>query len=129
MRLQILTLFLSLATSSACAETHDIKMLNRNETGPMVYEPDFVQIAPGDTVKFIAAASGHNAATIDGMVPDGHPDFKGNVAWQLTARMRSFPYSFPFNRKNLIDMILKLTASVRRTGVCQPVRSASRRRS
>ncbi|RWB98681.1 MULTISPECIES: pseudoazurin [unclassified Mesorhizobium] len=79
MRLQILTLFLSLATSSACAETHDIKMLNRNETGPMVYEPDFVQIAPGDTVKFIAAASGHNAATIDGMVPDGHPGFKGKI--------------------------------------------------
>ena len=50
------------------------------------------------------------------------------VAWQLTARMRSFPCGFPFNHENLIDVILKLTASVRRTGVCQPVRSVSRRR-
>ncbi|WP_281406247.1 hypothetical protein [Aquamicrobium sp. LC103] len=33
----------------------------------MVYEPDLVQITPGDTVKFIAVTSGHNAAIIDGM--------------------------------------------------------------
>jgi hypothetical protein len=53
---------------------------------------------------------------------------KGAVAWQLTARMRSIPCSFPFNHENLIDVVLKLTASVRRTGVYQPVRSVSRRR-
>ncbi len=40
----------------------------------MVFEPDFLALQPGDSVKFIATNKSHNAAaTIDGMVPDGHP--------------------------------------------------------
>jgi pseudoazurin len=45
----------------------------------MVYEPDFLQIAPGDTVKFIKTTSGHNAATVEGMVPEGHEGFLGKI--------------------------------------------------
>lgn len=73
-----LSLFLT-AFQFAQAELHEVKMLNRNASAPMVYEPDFLQIAPGDTVKFIAAASGHNAATVDGMVPEGTAGFKGGI--------------------------------------------------
>jgi len=32
------------------AEMHQIQMLNRGEAGPMVFEPDFLRIEPGDTV-------------------------------------------------------------------------------
>lgn len=78
--------FLLAASSVAQAEMHEIKMLNRNDTGPMVYEPDFVQVAPGDTVKFLATTSGHNAATIDGMVPDGHPGFKGKINEEIEVK-------------------------------------------
>jgi len=67
------------AASGAQAEMHEVRMLNRGASGPMVYEPDFLQIAPGDTVKFLATASGHNAATIEGMVPAGHSGFKGGI--------------------------------------------------
>lgn len=63
----------------AFAEMHEVKMLNRNATGPMVYEPDFLQIAPGDTVKFIKTTSGHNAATVEGMVPEGYEGFLGKI--------------------------------------------------
>jgi len=73
-----LSLFLT-AFQFAQAEMHEVKMLNRNASGPMVYEPDFLQVAPGDTVKFIAATSGHNAATVDGMVPEGTAGFKGGI--------------------------------------------------
>ena len=32
----------------ASAETFEVKMLNRGEKGPMVFEPDFLEIAAGD---------------------------------------------------------------------------------
>jgi pseudoazurin len=45
----------------------------------MVFEPDFVQAAPGDTIKFIATDKGHNAEINKGMLPDGAEAFKGKV--------------------------------------------------
>ena len=34
---------------------------------------------PGDTVKFLATTNGHNAASIDGMLPAGAQPFKGKI--------------------------------------------------
>ncbi|EXL01353.1 plastocyanin/azurin family copper-binding protein [Aquamicrobium defluvii] len=68
-----------LVCAPAFAEMHEVKMLNRNASGPMVYEPDFLQIALGDTVKFIRTTSGHNAATVESMVPKGHEGFLGKI--------------------------------------------------
>lgn len=80
MRKLLLGLALSVVTlASAHAEMHEVKMLNRGAAGPMVYEPDFLEIAPGDTVKFLNASAGHNAVTMDGMVPEGHEGFKGKL--------------------------------------------------
>lgn len=80
MRIASILLVASLVLSTpALAEMHEVKMLNRNESGPMVYEPDFLQMAPGDTVKFIKTTSGHNAATVEGMVPDGYEGFLGKI--------------------------------------------------
>lgn len=64
MRLAALPLLLAsaLLAPSVSAEVHEVKMLNRGATGSMVYEPDYLRIAPGDSVKFIATQSGHNAA-------------------------------------------------------------------
>ena len=61
------------------AETIEVQMLNKGEAGRMLFEPAFVQIAPGDTIQFIATDRSHNAASIDGMAPDGAPDFKGKI--------------------------------------------------
>lgn len=61
------------------AETFEVEMRNRGEKGSMVFEPDFLAIRPGDSVKFIAANRSHNAASIDGMVPDGYAGFKGRI--------------------------------------------------
>jgi pseudoazurin len=80
MRLVSALMLASLVISApAFAEMHEVKMLNRNASGPMVYEPDFLQIAPGDTVKFIKTTSGHNAATVEGMVPEGYEGFLGKI--------------------------------------------------
>lgn len=68
-----------LVPSLASAELHEVEMLNRNEAGSMVYAPTYMKIAPGDTVKFLATRPGHNAASIDGMAPEGAEPFKSKI--------------------------------------------------
>jgi len=72
-------LLLCLMTVPAMAETFEVKMLNRNETGPMPFEPEYLVIKPGDTVKFLATDPGHNAATIAGMIPGEGKKFVGKI--------------------------------------------------
>lgn len=81
MSVKSLALFISgvLIGSTAMAQTHEVKMLNRGAAGSMVYEPSYLQIAPGDTVKFIPTQSGHNAATLPQMLPIGALAFKGKI--------------------------------------------------
>ena len=67
------------ATSAAWAETYEVKMLNRGAAGPMVYEPEFIQLKPGDKLKFLASSSGHDAVSIEGMAPAGAKPFKGKI--------------------------------------------------
>ncbi|MBV0892701.1 pseudoazurin [Paracoccus sp. Z118] len=75
-RAAVLSCLLPLA---AYAETHEVRMLNRNDSGPMPFEPDYLVIQPGDRVKFIAASPGHNAATIAGMIPGDGEKFVGKI--------------------------------------------------
>lgn len=72
-------LLVAVLASPALAETHYVKMLNGNDLGGMVYEPEFLTIAPGDTVKFLATQRGHNAATIDGFLPNEADGFFGKI--------------------------------------------------
>ncbi|MEB2843911.1 pseudoazurin [Rhizobiales bacterium RZME27] len=64
---------------SALAETFEVKMLNRGEKGPMVFEPDYLEIQPGDKVVFVPSHKSHNAATIDEMIPEGVEGFKSRI--------------------------------------------------
>lgn len=64
---------------AVAAETFEVQMLNRGDAGTMVFEPASLRIAAGDTVKFIATDRGHNAETIDGMIPDGAAAFEGRI--------------------------------------------------
>ncbi|OLU29926.1 pseudoazurin [Pseudomonas sp. PA15(2017)] len=74
-----IALLATLFCTAALAEVHEVKMLNRGASGPMVYEPDYLAIAPGDTVKFIATQPSHNAASLPGFLPDGAEPFKGRI--------------------------------------------------
>lgn len=76
---------LSLAlTGMSGAETIDVKMLNKGESGTMVFEPALVKLAAGDSIRFVAADKGHNAETIDGMLPEGATAFEGKLNEELT---------------------------------------------
>ncbi|MQT39425.1 MULTISPECIES: pseudoazurin [unclassified Pseudomonas] len=85
MRISSLTVLLTTAllAPAALAETHEVKMLTRSPTAGMVYDPDYLQIAPGDTVKFVATQSGHNAATLPAIWPEGVPTFMGKIDQEI----------------------------------------------
>jgi len=65
-------------SGSARAAEVEVKLLNKGtDGGLMVFEPAFVKIAPGDTVKFVSTDKGHNAESIKGMFPEGAAPFVG----------------------------------------------------
>lgn len=78
---------LALIASPAAAREHQVLMLNKGSDGKlMVFEPAFIKIAPGDSVKFIATNKGHNAETVSGMTPAGGPTFKGKFNEEISVR-------------------------------------------
>jgi len=74
----------TLMAGAAYAENHEVMMLNRGDAGAMVYEPAFLQVAPGDTVTFIPTDRSHNAESIDGMIPEGAEPFSGRINEEIT---------------------------------------------
>lgn len=78
--------FSLLFSSAAYAETIEIKMLNRGEHGSMVYEPDYVELKPGDELHFVSGHRSHNAASIDGMVPESYSGFTGKIDEEILVR-------------------------------------------
>lgn len=81
MPLRPLALLLSavLLAPAALADVHEVQMLNRGAGGAMVYAPDHLRIAPGDTVRFLPTQSGHNAASLPALLPAGAVAFKGKI--------------------------------------------------
>jgi len=64
----------------AYAAEFEVHMLNKGaDKQAMVFEPAFLKIAPGDTIRFIPTDKSHDAETIPGMLPEGATAFKGKV--------------------------------------------------
>lgn len=63
----------------ATAAEIEVKMLNKGTAGTMVFEPAFVKIAAGDSVRFVPTDKGHDAASIDTMMPEGAAPFAGKM--------------------------------------------------
>ncbi len=76
--LSAILLLLASGDHSNAAEI-EVRMLNRGEKGPMVFEPDFVQANPGDTISFIATDRGHDVMSIPGMLPEKAKSFKSKM--------------------------------------------------
>lgn len=72
-----------LASTANAAEV-EVQMLNKGTEGVMVFEPALVKVAPGDTVKFVAKDKGHDAESIDAMLPEGATPFKGKISQDIS---------------------------------------------
>ena len=83
-KLTITALAMMLLGGAAIAENFDVQMLNKGAKGAMVFEPAFVKAAVGDTVTFLSPDKGHNAESIEGMMPEGVELFKSKMSEDFT---------------------------------------------
>lgn len=73
-----------LIAGAADADDHQVKMLNKGQSGVMVFEPNFLKVDLGDTVTFVPTDKGHDAMSVDGMIPAGGKPFKGEISKPVT---------------------------------------------
>ena len=71
----------------AQAADHEVQMLNKGEKGAMVFQPDFIQAATGDTVTFVPTDKSHDAESLKGMIPAGAEPFKGKMSQKITVTL------------------------------------------
>ena len=65
----LLVFTLILFNLSIFTANYDVKMLNQNASGVMVFEPAVLRINVGDTVTFKSIDAAHNSASIPWMIP------------------------------------------------------------
>jgi len=69
----------------ANAAEFEVKMLNKGpDNQAMTFDPPFLKVQAGDTVKFVPTDKGHDAETIPGMLPDGATPFKGKLSQEIS---------------------------------------------
>ncbi|MGO4853273.1 pseudoazurin [Phaeovulum sp. W22_SRMD_FR3] len=71
--------FMIILPATAASATHEVKMLTRGESGSMVYEPAFLQLNPGDKVRFVATQPSHNVASIPEIWPEDAAQVKAPI--------------------------------------------------
>ena len=77
MKLLVLCLLTTLASSFANAKTIEVKMLNNGKDGIMTFEPGFVKASVGDTIKFNPVDAAHNSQSV--VVPTGAKPWTGKA--------------------------------------------------
>lgn len=65
----------------------EIQMLNKGEKGSMVFQPDYVVAAPGDTITFVPTDKSHDAESIKDMIPEGATPFKGKMNEKISVTL------------------------------------------
>ena len=80
----LLIFTLILFNLSIFAVNYDVKMLNQNASGVMVFEPAVLRINVGDTVTFKSIDAAHNSASIPGMIPAGAIPWNSELSKDLT---------------------------------------------
>ena len=88
-KLTITAVAAMLLATTAFAENFEVQMLNKGAEGAMVFEPAFIKAAVGDTVTFLSPDKGHNAESIEGMLPDGVEPFKSEMSKDFTLNLTS----------------------------------------
>jgi len=94
------------------ATTQEVDMLNASPDGSKRwwFEPALLQIAPGDTVRFLPTDPGHNAQTYDDLVPEGGTTFRGQINKEVEATFETAGtyayYCLPHQALGMVGLIL-----------------------
>lgn len=84
--LKIILLAAALATTAvASAKTYTVKELNNGPAGTFQFDPDFLQIQPGDSVEFVPTDAGHDSKAY--LVPDGAKAWQSEIGKPLTVTL------------------------------------------
>jgi pseudoazurin len=83
MKLRSVGMALLLMSNVALAAEHTVEMKNKGEGGMMVFEPSVVNVAVGDTVKFVSTNPGHNSESVEGLIPEGATPWKGAIGQDI----------------------------------------------
>lgn len=76
---------MSLFSLGVSAAEHQVKMLNSGKDGMMVFEPSFLKVEKGDTVKFIKGDPAHNSSAM--IVPSGSKEWKGKIDEEIAVSL------------------------------------------
>ena len=99
----ILSTLISLSISS---EQHIVKMLNAGKEGMMVFEPAYISVNKGDTVKFVATDLAHNSASVEGMIPDGATPWVGTMSKDIEVTLtKEGVYVYQCTPHNMMAMV------------------------
>lgn len=74
-----------LSLSFAHAATHEVKMLNNGKDGIMAFDPPYLQVKKGDTVKFLATDPAHDSASV--AIPKGAKPWASPVGKGIDVKM------------------------------------------
>lgn len=90
----------------ALADEVTVKTLNSGPGGMMVFDPAFVKLKPGDSIKFVPADKGHNVETIKGMAPEGAEYVKTTVGQEAVVKFdKEGVYGFKCSPHYLMGMV------------------------
>lgn len=90
----------------AAADEVSVKMLNSGPGGMMVFDPAFVRLKPGDSIKFVPTDKGHNVETIKGMAPEGADPVKSAVGQEAVVKFdKEGVYGFKCSPHYMMGMV------------------------
>jgi pseudoazurin len=72
---------------AAHATEHQVKLQNSGSQGMMVFEPGFLKVKPGDSIRFVPTDQGHTVDSIDGMAPAGVAPVHGPMGKELVIKV------------------------------------------
>lgn len=75
-------LIVAIACSVVLAKDWEVKMLDLNDEGTMVFEPGFLKIEPGDSVTFVPTHKTHWAKSV--VIPQGASKFESKLDEKAT---------------------------------------------
>lgn len=74
------------ASRPALAKEVVVQMKNQGAAGMMVFEPAFVKVAVGDTVRFVPTDKSHNAESIPEILPTGATPVAGKINQEIVVK-------------------------------------------
>jgi pseudoazurin len=101
---------LFLAPAAHAAE-YQVKLVNSGSQGMMAFEPGFMKVKPGDSIRFVPTDQGHMVDSIEGMAPAGVAPVNGVMGKETVIKFaKPGLYGFKCNPHLAFGMVMIVEA-------------------